>query len=137
MVSIHDSATIQDLPDFDGFLDVLRVNMLDVCEEDMRQAPGTWVEEPSPRQHTEYCGIAGNYAPSLSHARAIRTFVDDLHARTEHLDLLVHCSAGISRSAAVAGWTSERFGVTLHDREGKGLKNANKRITRLLNAVAA
>lgn len=137
VISIHDSATIKELPNFDGFLGVLRLNMLDVSEEDMLQAPGTWAEEPSARQHPEYCGIDGNYAPSLSHASAIRTFVDNLHARSEELELVVHCTAGESRSAAVAGWTSKRFSVELHNREGKGLKNANKRITRLLTAVAA
>lgn len=135
VISIHDSATIQDLPDFNGFSDVLRLNMLDVCEEHMGQAPGTWAGEPSLAQHSEYCGIDENYAPSLSHANAIRAFVDNLHARAEELDLVVHCSFGVSRSAAVAGWASERFGVKLHDRAGVGLGEANARITRLLNAV--
>lgn len=136
VISIHDSATIQDLPDFSGFLGVLRLNMLDVCEEHMGQAPGTWTDEPSVGQHYEYCGIDENYAPALSHANAIRTFVDNLHARAEELDLVVHCSFGVSRSAAVAGWTSERFGVKLHDRADQGLGEANPRITRLLRSVS-
>lgn len=135
VISIHDSSTIRDLPTFDGFLDVLRLNMLDVCEEHMGQAPGTWAGEPSLAQHSEYCGIDENYAPALSHAKAIRAFFDNLHAHTEELDLVVHCSAGISRSAAVAGWASERFGVKLYDRAGKGLGEANPRITRLLSSL--
>jgi predicted protein tyrosine phosphatase len=135
VISIHDSSSLRDLPTFDGFLDVLRLNMLDVCEEHMRQAPGTWAAEPSREQHYEYCGIDENYAPALSHASAIRAFVDNIHARADEIALVVHCSFGISRSAAVAGWASERFGVKLHDRAGKGLGEANPRITRLLSSL--
>lgn len=135
VISIHDSSTLRDLPSFAGFLDVLRLNMLDVCEEHMGQAPGTWAGEPSLAQHSEYCGIDENYAPALSHANAIRAFVDKLHSRAEELDLVVHCSFGVSRSAAVAGWASERFGVRLHDRAGVGLKEANPRITRLMRSL--
>lgn len=135
VISIHDSSTIRDLSTFDGFVDVLSLNMLDVCEEHMGQAPGTWTDEPSAEQHSEYCGIAENYAPALSHANAIRAFVDKLHSRAEELDLVVHCSFGVSRSAAVAGWASERLGVKLHDRAGVGLKDANPRITRLLRSI--
>jgi len=135
VISIHDSSTLRDLPTFNGFLDVLRLNMLDVCEEHMRQAPGAWAEEPSVEQHSEYCSIDENYAPSLSHANAIRAFVDIIHAHADAIELVVHCSAGVSRSAAVAGWTSERFGVKLHDRAGVGLKEANPRITRLLRSL--
>lgn len=136
VISIHDSSTLRDLPSFAGFLDVLRLNMLDVCEEHMGQAPGTWTDEPSAEQHSEYCGIAENYAPALSHASAIRSFVDNIHARADEIALVVHCSFGVSRSAAVAGWASERFGVKLHDRAGVGLKDANPRITRLLRSVS-
>jgi len=135
VISIHDSSTTRDLPTFDGFLDVLSLNMLDVSEEHFGLAPGTWTDEPSAKQHPEYCGIDENYAPSLSHARAIRTFVDNLHARADAIALVVHCSAGVSRSAAVAGWVSERFSVILHDRASQGLGNANPRITRLLNSA--
>lgn len=135
VISIHDSATIRDLPNFDGFLEVLQLNMLDVCEEDMGVAPGAWTDEPTDEQHSNYCGIPGDFAPSISHAREIRTFVDTLEARKEELDLAVHCSAGVSRSAAVASWTSKRFGVKLHDRAGTGLTAANPRITRLLRSL--
>lgn len=135
VISIHDSSTIKGLPAYLGFLDVLRLDMLDVCEEHAGLAPGTWPDEPSIEQHSEYCGIDENSAPSLSHALAIRAFVDQLHARVDELDLVVHCSAGVSRSAAVALWTSERFGVKLHDRAGVGLSEANPRITRLLRSL--
>lgn len=136
VISIHDSSTIRDLPNFDGFLDLLRLNTLDVSEEHMGIAPGTWADEPSVEQNCEYCGIDDNHAPALSHARAIRMFVDNLHARADEIALVVHCSAGVSRSAAVAWWTSERFGIELHDRACKGLENANPRISRLLRSLS-
>lgn len=135
VISIHDSSTIRDLPTYLGFLDVLRLDMLDVSEEHMGHPLGTWTDEPTREQHTQYCGLSGNYAPSLSHASSIRTFVDNIQARADEVSLVVHCSAGVSRSAAVASWTSKRFGVKLLDRAGTGLTAANPRITRLLRSL--
>jgi predicted protein tyrosine phosphatase len=135
VISIHDSATVRDLPSFAGFLDVLQLNMLDVCEENAGQSPGAWADEPSLEQHLEYCGIPENFAPSLSHSLEVRNYVDSVHARTEVLHLVVHCSAGVSRSAAIAWWTSERFGVKLHDRADVGLGEANPRVKRLLRSL--
>lgn len=136
VISISDSSSIRELPNFAGFSDVLRLDMLDVCEEHVGLAPGAWTDEPSPEQHVQYCEISDNFAPSLSHARAISAFVDQLHACTDELALVVHCSAGVSRSAGVAWWTSERLGITLHDRACVGLGEANPRIVRLLNCLA-
>ncbi len=45
------------------------------------------------------------------HARAIIEFVE--RCNDEKVEgILVHCRAGISRSAAVAKWISERYGMT-------------------------
>jgi predicted protein tyrosine phosphatase len=135
VISIHDSATIRNLPTFAGFFDVLQLNMLDVCEEHAGLAPGTWADEPSLEQHLEYCQIPENFVPSLSHAQAIRTYVDSLHASAEGIELVVHCSAGVSRSAAIASWASERFGGNLYDRADVGLTEANPRVLRLLRSL--
>lgn len=135
VISIRDSSTVGDLPTFDGFRDVLPLHMLDVCEEHGLHAPGVWVDEPTDEQHFKYCEIPDNFAPSLSHAQAIRAFVDQLHDCADELDLVVHCSAGVSRSAAVALWTAERFNVALRDRAGVGLGEANPRILRLLTSL--
>jgi hypothetical protein len=136
VISIYDSSTTRDLPTFDGFFDGRRVNMLDVCEDYVRQTAGSWPDEPSCEQHLEYCdGMPNDFAPSLSHARAIRAFVDELHSRTEVLDLVVHCSKGVSRSAAVAWWTGKHLGFIPRDGAGVGLDDANPRIKRLLSAL--
>lgn len=135
IISIRDSSSVRDLPNFDGFMDLLPLDMLDVCEEHALHAPGSWAEEPTDEQHLRYCEIPDNFAPSLSHAHAIRAFVDQLHDCAEELDLVVHCSAGVSRSAAVALWAAERFGVTLRDEAGVGLGEANPRILRLLTSL--
>ncbi len=135
IISIRDSSTVGDVPTFDGFRDVLPLHMLDVCEEHALHAPGAWANEPTDEQHLQYCEIPDNFAPSLSHAHAIRAFVDRLQDCADELDLVVHCSAGVSRSAAVALWTAERFNVTLRDEAGVGLGEANPRIVRLLTSL--
>lgn len=136
IISIRDSASVRDLPTFCGFREVLPLDMLDACEEHIRLMPGSWADEPTHEQHLKYCEIQENFVPSLSHARAIHAFVDRLHDCAAEIDLVVHCSAGVSRSAAVAGWASERFNVTLWDRARVGLNDANPRILRLLTSLA-
>ena len=135
IISIRDSASVHDLPTFHGFRDVLPLHMLDVCEEHALHVPGAWANEPTDEQHLQYCEIPDNFAPSLSHAHAIRAFVDRLQDCTDELDLVVHCSAGVSRSAAVALWAAERFNVTVRDEAGVGLGEANPRIVRLLASL--
>lgn len=135
IISIRDSSSVRDLPTFDGFMDVLPLDMLDVCEEHALHAPGSWADEPTGEQHFQYCEIPDNFAPSLSHAQAVQAFVDRLHGCADELDLVVHCSAGVSRSAAVACWAAERFGIALRDRAGVGLGDANPRMLRLLNSL--
>ena len=135
IISIHDTSAALDLPTFSGFFGVLRVNMLDVCEEYSRKPSAVWADEPSREQHFDYCEIPNEFVPALSNARAIRTFVDELHASTEELDLVVHCSMGVSRSAAVAWWAGEYLDFTPRDRAGVGLEEANPRIKRLLSSL--
>lgn len=136
VISIRDSSSVRELPSFNGFLDVLPLDMLDVCEEHSLQEAGGWADEPTYEQHLLYCEISDNFAPSLSHAHAIRAFVYRLHERGDEIDLVIHCSAGISRSAAVASWVAEQFRVALRDRADVGLGEANPRILRLLTSLA-
>lgn len=135
VISIRDSSTVRGLPTFAGFRDVLPLDMLDVCEEHALCGPGSWAEEPNAEQHLQYCEIPDNFAPALSHAHAVQEFVDRLHACADEIDLVVHCSAGVSRSAVVAAWTAERFGIALRDGAGVGLGEANPRILRLLTSL--
>lgn len=135
VVSIRDYSMSRKLPSFEGYIHVLPVHMLDTAEEHWRLPPGAWADEPTASQHLEYCGEPDNYAPSLSHARAIHKFLTELHAATTRLDVVVHCSQGVSRSAAVAGWAAERFSIPLIDPAGQGLAEANPRLLRLLRGL--
>ena len=51
--------------------------------------------------------------PAKEHALAIRKFFDGLSSATD--TLIVHCGAGVSRSAAVAKYASERYQVPFPD----------------------
>lgn len=136
IISITDSASVRGLPTFDGFRDVLPFHMLDVCEEHALHEPGSWADEPTDEQHLRYCEIPDNFAHSLSHAHAVQEFVDRRHDCADEIDLVVHCSAGVSRSAAIAAWAAERLGIPLLDRAGVGLGDANPRVLRLLTSLA-
>lgn len=46
-------------------------------------------------------------------ARQIVDFLDGYHKVTSDFDLLIHCHAGVSRSAAVAVWAASEFGLPL------------------------
>lgn len=50
-------------------------------------------------------------APNAQHAAIIRAFARQMHELPEEIEFIVHCKAGISRSAAVARWVSETYGV--------------------------
>lgn len=135
VVSIRDYSMRRKLPSFEGYRFVLPVDMLDVAEEHLRLPPGAWPDEPTASQHLQYCEAPDDYAPSLSHARAIHKFLVELHSDTAAFDVVVHCSQGVSRSAAVASWATDRFGIPLIDPAGQGLDEANPRLLRLLRGL--
>lgn len=132
VISIRDYSLSRKLPSFEGYRFVLPVDMLDVAEEHLRLPSGAWPDEPTASQHLQYCEAPDDYAPSLSHARAIHNFLVELHSDTAAFDVVVHCSQGVSRSAAVASWAADRFGIPLMDPAGQGLEEANPRLLRLL-----
>lgn len=135
VISIRDYSLTPKLPSFEGYRFVLPVHMLDVAEEHWRLPPGTWADEPTASQHLEYCGEPDEHAPSLSHAIAIQKFLVELHTDSTGFDVVVHCSQGVSRSAAVAGWAAEKFSIPLLDPAGQGLNEANPRLQRLLRGI--
>lgn len=47
------------------------------------------------------------------HSSQLRQWVDAVHEDEAHRRLVVHCWAGISRSAAIAWWVHRRYGVPL------------------------
>jgi len=135
VISIRDASSLRHMPPFDGFWRVLPVYMLDVAEDHWGYEPGAWPDEPSVAQHAEYCESLDDFAPSLTHAKAIAAFLAEVDAAAAALQVVVHCSAGSSRSAAVASWAAEKFGIPLLDPLGRGIADANPRVLRLLNRL--
>jgi len=79
--------------------------------------------------------LNGNELCDFNDARKIFTFLQH-HANQEtKVDLMVHCEAGISRSAAVAQFAALQFGGTVMN-TNRDTSGANKRLLRLLNKVA-
>jgi predicted protein tyrosine phosphatase len=56
---------------------------------------------------------AGTVLFSAEHAREVIEFLRHQHARPEPLHLLIHCEAGISRSAAIAVFAASECRVSL------------------------
>ena len=73
IISIRDSSSVRDLPTFDGFMDVLPLDMLDVCEEHALHAPWSWADEPTGEQHFQHIVHAGGVR-----ARAVYQRLDGL-----------------------------------------------------------
>lgn len=66
-------------------------------------------------------------------ATEILEFVDKHHQMQKHFKLIVHCNAGVSRSAAVARWTSLYLDLPLPHRDDYPFCN-HKVITELKRA---
>ena len=49
------------------------------------------------------------------HARKVIEFVELAQKRPEPMSLLIHCTAGVSRSGAVAAFISEYLNISFHD----------------------
>lgn len=96
-------------PSFRGFHGVLRLVF-----EDARQLDAKW-------------------AFNETQALAISGFVEGLHSSSQELDLIVHCKAGVSRSAAVAQYVARKTGCgfTRH----KLSHGANRMMLRVLAAA--
>lgn len=75
-------------------------------------------------------------APELRDAVAIDEFVMRHHAASEEMHLVVHCQAGIGRSAAVALWYSNLLRVPLGDDDMRSTDGANTLLLSLLEQVA-
>jgi predicted protein tyrosine phosphatase len=89
VISITD-INFADAPLQPGWLDVLRLRFDDISEI----------------SDDEYVRIGD------VQARAIIQFVRRMHDDSRVEGILVHCWAGVSRSAAVAKWISERYGLS-------------------------
>lgn len=79
--------------------------------------------------------------PSLADARQIVAFVHALHTDARPWALLVHCTAGVSRSTATALWVREHCGVMMPEVPDVCRPSSpwrpNKTLARLLREAAA
>lgn len=132
VISITDSSPRAVRPGLTGFRDVLRLEFVDIAEEHVGAAVGSWPDEPTSAAHESISGLRGERVPALSDAVAVRRFLDRHHAASEPTVVLVHCFAGASRSAAIARWAASTFGIPLDDVAGRGTLEANERVLRLL-----
>lgn len=132
VVSVTDSSPHAIRPTLHGYRDVLRLEFLDIAEEHVNASVGSWPLEPTRQEHEELSGLRGERLPALSDAVAIRRFLDAHHGTPEPIEVLVHCFAGASRSAAIASWAAKHYGLPLVDVAGRGTNEANERLGRLL-----
>lgn len=118
------------------FKDQLILNFVDTFEK-----PGEphWPDRLSEADHRAACTWDEDRAPELVDAQRIVEFVNRHHRSTEAMTLVVHCSGGVSRSAAVAQWVREKMGVAM-PQLGDGVQtfeDVNRRVLRLLCTAAA
>ena len=79
--------------------------------------PGTWEPDLADFAHVlklEFHDVEDDAEPWVvfdrAHAKSVIDFVAMLQAKVEPVDVVVHCKAGISRSAAVALYVAEASG---------------------------
>jgi predicted protein tyrosine phosphatase len=135
VISILDSSESVDRPRLCGFRGVLSLEFEDIAEEHHKVAVGAWPDEPTNEEHQKFAS-RGERLPALSDAARIVAYLQHHHASQDPVNLIVHCHGGISRSAAVAEWTSVRYWLPISLLKEQSTERANPRLLRLLNKAA-
>lgn len=134
VISVLDNDEAKQRPLFEGFHSSLILEFYDT-EEPGRSRPTTlWPDEPTEAEHEEFCLCKHERAPSLSDAKKIVDFIAALHQSPERHKVVVHCKAGLSRSAAIAAWVSVVYWVPMSG--CRSTEEANSRMLRLLDKAA-
>jgi len=110
-----------------GFHDVLRVAFDDLYEETLKETVGD-VPDLCPKGPVYWHGLL---LPNYDHAKEIIQFLDELVC--DHV--IVHCHAGVSRSAAVAQFIVDHYGARLDQGNFCDTACMNKRVYRLMKKV--
>lgn len=134
MVSILDLQERRDLrlPRLGGYRSVLSLSFEDTSEEGKLKEVGSWDDDPDDIDHARFSQGYGERIPTLQDAKKIVEFVQRHHTSEESLKFIVHCRAGVSRSAAVAQWVVEYTLAPMRSDIRMNTSHANARLTRLL-----
>ena len=108
----------------EDFNSVLRLSFDDLCEEHIKEPIGS-IPDLDPDGPILWHSLQ---LPDANHARSIIDFLDGLTCE----NVVVHCHAGISRSAAVAQFIADKYNAALSEELGD-TSFANKRVLRLLS----
>ena len=136
VVSILDASERAHRPRLAGFKSVLCLEFEDTYEEIKLAGEGAWPDEPTDVEHARFAQGRGERIPTLTDARAIVEFVQRHQECPEEVTLIAHCFGGISRSAAVAVWTSVRYWIPIANANMRSTDGANKRLMRLMDKAA-
>jgi predicted protein tyrosine phosphatase len=115
------------------YCDLLRLSVDDAYEEKHAIELG---DIPDMAIDGQPLRVFGELWPDAALAQRVHHFLERLHNAEREIDLIVHCHAGMSRSAAVAVHVHEHYGVPFLQNNRIDLKRANPRIYRLLRKVS-
>lgn len=135
VISILDNKSKVPRPNFTGFKDFLLLSFKDRCEEDYNLT-WYWPDEIADNNAYIYTGIKNERICTLSDAYKILKFFKKYHADPNPIKLLIHCKAGIGRSAAIAQWIGTHYKIKYSGTDPKGRFNPNLRVIRLLNSAS-
>lgn len=128
----HYEERVHGSPNLKGFKDSLSLRFMDTWESEGVQ----WPDDPSSQEHFAFSRCLLERVPTLEHARSIVQFVNK-HMKAKHsVDLVVHCQAGISRSAATALWSRHFTLAPIKYHKNQDFSGANPRLIRLLDKAA-
>jgi len=140
LASTHDPANLKK-----GWRAILQLEFDDLCESVLGVPVGSIPDAEEGHLVREFFGVVYRL-PDARHAQAI---VDFLAAQeggcSDFVNIIVHCDHGISRSAAVAQFVADRYGVPILNTEVEwqsrvampNTTRANARLLRLLRMAAA
>lgn len=118
-----------------GFAGVIRLNFVDQYEEAIGCKDGDFPDLHPLHATGRRLFYQGDELCDYNDARKVVRFLNHYSAQDLAFDVVVHCHAGVSRSAAVAQFVADRYGARI-DNANPSTSAANKRMLRLLNKVA-
>lgn len=116
-----------------GFAGAIRLTFDDVYEEKLGLRPGD-LPDLHPRHEAGVRIYACDGKAELcdaNDAHRILRFLERYAEKGDGFDVVVHCEAGVSRSAAVAQFAAEHYGIPIAN-ANPDTSEANKRLLRLL-----